>query len=249
MFSNKTPPAAIAVLLAANLGAPAGAAVDHAAEYAACLTLAARAPTEALDSARSWEELGGGNAARHCAASALFTLRRYEEAALAFDELAAEIGGVDRGLTASLYEQAGRAWLLAGETLEALTDFALAIGLDPERADYYVARAYAHAAREDYDSVLADLDRAAALDPAHPEVPVLRAGALRFRGELAAALGEAEQAVALAPGNPEAFLERGNIRWLQGDAAAAARDWHQAIALAPDSAAAGSARRNLARQP
>ena len=241
-----------AIVLAASMlvvGSPAPAAeIDHAAEYQACLALAGRTPTDALESARSWEELGGGNAARHCAATALFTLRRYREAAIAFDELAAEIA-VDRGLTAGLYEQAGRAWLLAEEALEALADFTLAIALEPERADHYVSRSYAHAARQDYPSVLADLARAAELDPVHPEVPLLRAAALRFQGDLPSALVQAEQAIVLAPGNPEAFLERGNILALQGDAPAAARDWRQAIALAPDSVAAGNARRNLARQP
>lgn len=223
--------------------------IDHGAEYDACMLLADRAPTEALASARSWEELGGGNPARHCAAIALFNLRNYAEAAARLEALAVEIGGVDRYLTAGLHDQAGRAWLLAGEAVAAQAALGAAIALTPEDAELYIARSYAHAARKDYASALADLNRAGELAPGLAEIHLLKAAALRFSGNATAALAEADRAVATAPANPDVFLERGNIRWLLEDIEGAQGDWTQVLSLAPDSSAAQSARRNLARIP
>ena len=258
MPSHKSHPRArfavpLALALAALL-APAGEVfadgrIDHSAEYDACMLLADRAPTEALASARSWEEVGGGNPARHCAAIALFNLRNYEEAAGRLEALAIETGGVDRHLTAGLHDQAGRAWLLAGEPVAAQAALGDAIALTPEDAELYIARSYAHAARRDYGSALADLTRAGELAPGLAEIHLLKAAALRFSGNAPAALVEADRAVATAPANPDVFLERGNIRWLLEDIDGAQSDWAQVLSLAPDSAAAQSARRNLARRP
>ncbi len=242
--------AALVMMALAGAGeAVAEDRIDHSAEYDACMLLADRAPTEALASARSWEEVGGGNPARHCAAIALFNLRNYEEAAARLEALAVEIGGVDRALTAGLHDQAGRAWLLAGEPVAAQVALGAAIALTPEDAELYIARSYAHAARQDYSSALADLTRAEELAPGLAEIHLLKAAALRFSGNAPAALIEADHAVAAAPANPDVFLERGNIRWLMEDFAGAQSDWSQVLSLAPDSAAAQSARRNLARKP
>lgn len=240
-------PLLMAVALACAGTAAAEPGIDHSAEYDACMVLAARAPVDALASARSWEEVGGGNAARHCAAIALFNQRDYDEAALRLDALAGEIGAVDRPLTAGLFDQAGRAWLLAGEPIPALSALGQAIALTPGDAELYIARSYAHAARENYRSALDDLRQAEALAPGQSEIYLLKAAALRFQGDAAGALAEADRAVATAPGNPDVFLERGNIRWLLEDHDGARGDWSQVLALAPDSAAAQAARRNLAR--
>ena len=250
MPSHKTLSRSLAALALLVSGAAfAEGPIDHSAEYNACMLLADRAPADALASARSWEEVGGGNPARHCAAIALFNLRDYAEAAARLEAIAVEIGGVDRPLTAGLYDQAGRAWLLAGEPAAAAVALASAIALTPADPELYVARSYAHAAREDYTAALDDLTRAEALAPGLAEIHLLKAAALRFGGDAPAALAEADRAVAAAPGNPDVFLERGNIRWQLDDVEGARTDWTQVLALAPDSAAAQSARRNLARIP
>ena len=222
------------------------AQIDHSAEYDACMVLAARAPSDALASAQTWEEAGGGNPARHCAAIAQFNLRDYRGAAMRLDALALEIGTVDRPLAAGLNDQAGRAWLLAGDQIAALAAFGQAIALTPDDAELYIGRAYAHAGRQDYRSALDDLRRAETLAPDSAEIHLLKAAALRFQGDVSAALAEAERAALAAPGNPDILLERGNIKWLLQDQDGARRDWSQVVAVAPDSAAAQSARRNLA---
>ena len=237
----------MAFALASAGGAVADTRIDHSAEYDTCMVLAGRAPSDALASARSWEEVGGGNAARHCAAIALFNQRDYSEAAMRLDALAMEVGTVDRPLTAGLYDQAGRAWLLAGKPGAALAALGQAIALAPGDAELYIARSYAHAARRNYRSALDDLHQAEALAPGLAEIHLLKAAALRFQGDATNALAEAERAVATAPGNPDVFLERGNIKWLLEDHDGARRDWSQVLSLAPDSAAAQAARNNLAR--
>ena len=239
--------ALMAFALACAGSAEAEPGIDHSAQYDACMVLAGRAPVDALASARSWEEVGGGNAARHCAAIALFNQRDYGEAALRLDALAEEIGTVDRKLTAGLLDQAGRAWLLAGEPESALEALGQAISLSPGDAELHIARSYAHAARQNYSSALDDLRQAEALAPGMSEIYLLTAAALRFQGDATGALAEADRAVAAAPGNPDVFLERGNIRWLLEDHDGARRDWSHALSLAPDSSAAQAARRNLAR--
>ena len=248
MARHKSIAAGLAVALVA-LVEPAASQqpIDHGAEYDACMLLAQRAPEEALSSARSWEEAAGGNAARHCVAIALFHLRRYIQAAVLLEELAAEDAGLDRALTAGLLDQAARAWLLAGEPEPALAALATAIALSPDDAELHLAIAYARAARSDYAAALRDLERAEALAPDHPEIPLLKAAALRFLGATASALAEANRAVAAAPGNPDTYLERGNILWMMEDFDGARRDWEQVLSLAPDSAAAGSARSNIIR--
>ncbi len=239
----------VAAAIAASGATQAQVQIDHSAEYDACMLLAGRAPTEALASARSWEEAGGGNPARHCAAIALFNLRNYEEAAGRLEALAEEIGAVDLTLTAGLHDQAGRAWLLAGEPGAAMVALESAIALTPQDAELYIARSYAHAAQRDYVAALQDLNQAESLAPGLAEIHLLKAAALRFHGNAAAALEEADRAAAAAPADPDVYLERGNIRWILEDFEGAASDWGQVLSLAPDSAAAQAARRNLARLP
>ena len=65
----------VPLLLAALAVTPARAAeIDHAEEYAACMALVEEDAEEAFETALAWESMGGGNAARHCAAVALIGL-------------------------------------------------------------------------------------------------------------------------------------------------------------------------------
>ncbi|MEE8270183.1 MAG: hypothetical protein V3R98_00425 [Alphaproteobacteria bacterium] len=231
------------------LGGPAEPAFgDPAAEYETCMALARRAPGEALGRAEAWEAEGGGNPARHCAAIALLHRQDYRAAAIRLDELAAELEARDPPLTVDLLDQAGRAWLLAGEPAWARAALDRAVALRPADAELYVARSYAHAAMESYEAALADLARADTLAPGRAEIPLLQAAAYRYEGRLEEALAAVERALALDGGNPRIRLERGNIRWLLDDREGAREDWRRTTVLAPDSAAATAARNNLGRQ-
>ncbi len=57
---------------------------------------------------------GGGAAALHCEALALTALHRYGDAAVKLDQAAIIAPSGQRDLRIALYDQAGNAWLLAG---------------------------------------------------------------------------------------------------------------------------------------
>ena len=48
------------------------AGLGQTREYGACMRLARVSPTEGFETALSWSDAGGGGAAKHCAAVALF---------------------------------------------------------------------------------------------------------------------------------------------------------------------------------
>ena len=61
-----------AMVLFSGSPAPAQSETDHEDRYAQCLDLVRQAPAEAAAAALDWEQDGGGNGARHCAALAQF---------------------------------------------------------------------------------------------------------------------------------------------------------------------------------
>jgi len=54
---------------------------ENAANYQLCLSTARTYPEQGFELAGRWEGLGGGEAAKHCAAVALIGLHQYPEAA------------------------------------------------------------------------------------------------------------------------------------------------------------------------
>lgn len=240
-----TRPLAVGLVLAA-LGAPVQAD-DPAARYQACMDQARSDPNAALAAANAWEQDGGGNPARYCAATALLNRQDYRPAARSLNELAGELAAIDGRRAAGLYDEAGRAWVLAGNPERAIAALDTAIGLRPNDAGLYVARSYARVAQEDYWAAVDDLGRASELAPGNAEIYLLRAAAHRYLGNYELALDDAERALAHAPGNPEALLERGDDRLLRGDTAGARADWEQVKSLAPNSPAAAAASINLER--
>ena len=105
-------------LVLTMIGAPAHAAsvlenVGIKQRYEKCLSLANLNPTEALRSATEWSRAKGGAPAEHCLAMVLTELKRYPEAAARLDALgrAPDMGN----LRATVFDQAGNAWMLAGE--------------------------------------------------------------------------------------------------------------------------------------
>lgn len=233
-------------LILAALAAPARAD-DPAARYQACIEQAQRDPAAAFATATAWEQEGGGNAARHCAAVAQFNREDYRAAARSLTELAGEIAAIDAGRAASLYGEAGRAWVLAGSPERAIAALDAGIALRPRDAGLHVVRSYARIAQEDDWAAIDDLDRSLELAPDNAEIYLLRAAAYRHLGNYDLALDDIERTLARAPGNPEALLERGNIRRLRGDTAGARADWEQVKTLAPGSPAAQAAEVNLER--
>ena len=119
------------------------------ARYEHCLNLAASNPAAALGVAGEWIKDKGGAAAEHCSAVALVGLKRYPEAGARLDALAAA-PGVGGNLRASLFDQAGNAWLLAGDAAHAVTSFQAALALSASDPDLYADLARAEAMRMDW---------------------------------------------------------------------------------------------------
>jgi tetratricopeptide (TPR) repeat protein len=216
-----------------------------AATYDRCLKLAKQNPGAAQSLAQTWHERGGAHPADHCAAVALFGLKRYKEAAIRFEALAQAMTTAPAALRADVFDQAGQAWLLAGDPVRAYAAAGQALGLQPNDPELLLDRAEAAASAGYFDKAIADLDRVLKVDPSRLEALIYRASANRLLDRLDPALADAEKALAQAPNSVAALLERGNIRQLKGDPTGARADWERVGQLAPGTQADMAAKANI----
>ena len=243
-------------LLLATAAEPAGSptrpagprnAEADAATYDRCLKLAKQNPGAAQSLAQTWHERGGAHPAEHCAAVALVGLKRYKEAATRLEALAQAMTTAPAGLRADVFDQAGQAWLLAGDAVRAYAAAGQALSLQPNDAELLLDRAEAAASAGYYDKAVADLDHVLKADPSRVEALIYRASANRALNRLDAALADVEKALAQTPNSVPALLERGNIRRLKGDLNGAREDWERISRLAPGSQTDMAARANIER--
>ena len=212
--------------------------------YERCVQLVQRNPQEALTAANAWQGQGGDGGAVHCAALALVSLGRYPEAARRLDQLGHEnFGGASQ--RATIFDQAGNAWLLAGRGGEAMESFSSALALSPSDPDLLADRARSAAMLGDWKAADSDLSAALARDANRADLLVLRASARRALGRAADARNDLEQALRIVPNYPDALVERGSLRFETGDANGARSDWQAAVARAPNSAAGRAAQQHL----
>jgi tetratricopeptide (TPR) repeat protein len=225
---------------------PAGSsAEDNAATYAYCLKLAKVDAAAAQRLAAEWRARGGAHPADHCAAVALIDMGKYREGATRLDELARAMVRAPAELRAEVLDQAGQAYLLAGDPGRAYTSAGEAVALRPADPELRIDRAEAAAAAGQFDRAIGDLDFVLAADPNRADALVYRAAADRTLDRLGAALADIERALAQAPDSAAALLERGNIRRLIGDPDGARRDWRRVGWIAPGTEADRAARANL----
>lgn len=236
---------ALLVFLLAGLVAPAaGQPIDPAAEYDACMAEARRDPQSAFDRATGWRGLGGGEAAEHCAATALIGIGQYAEAGRRLEALA-QASRRPPAFRAEVLSQAAQAWMLDGNAGQAEALLAVAVAIDPGNPDLRIDRSFAFAALGRYEEAVQELDRAIKLAPGRAEAYAYRASARRLLDDLGPAAADAERALSLDPNSPEGLLERGILRRLRGDNAGARADWMRIIAAAPDSDPARAAQANI----
>lgn len=232
-------------LSSATAAFAAAPAVGDARRYRVCLADANANPGVALKDALQWGNSGGGVPAQHCAALALVGLGRYGEAATRLDGLARSSALPDRRFRTTLFEQAGNAWLMAGDGAKAIASLSSALALSGGDADLFTDLARAQALRKNWGEVDADLSAALQMDPRRADLLVLRASARRALGRLKPALADIEAALKLRPGDGDALVERGLLRKQVGDMGGARRDFQAALKSSPSSATAASARSNL----
>ena len=215
-------------------------------DYERCMGLAMIDPARALAEARAWAEAGGGDASRHCAATALIQLGEPERAAEPPEELG-RTALAPADARAALLAQAGQLWLLAGRPDRAYAAATLGLAARPGDPDLLTDRAIAAASQGRFEEAIEDLSRVIDLRARRAEPLVLRASAWRQAGQPGLAADDLARALALDPASPEALLERGLLRRDQRDLAGARADWEAVNRQAPQSAAAALAREHLAR--
>src|ERR1700744_2209341 len=144
------------VLVCMALTAPALSAETAGQRYVSCLRTANLDPGRALTLAREWSKAKGGAPADHCAAVSLVELKRYPEAATRLDALgrAPDMGA----LRPEIFDQAGDAWMMAGDPNKAVASFSNALTLSASDADLYADLARAQAMRKAWVFVRADRD-------------------------------------------------------------------------------------------
>jgi tetratricopeptide (TPR) repeat protein len=230
---------ALLLCLPVTAGAAIGIARPQApsAHYRSCLSASGIDPNAALIDAQAWEKSGGGVPAGHCAALALVALKRYPQAAGKLDQLAADRGVPDLSFRAQLYDQAGNAWLLAGDGAHAVQSFQASLTLSAGDADLFADLARAQAMRRNWHEVDLDLNAALQLSPRRPDLLVLRASARRALQHYAEAHADLEAALKLKPGDGGALMESGLLRKELGDMGGARRDFQAALKSGGETAA------------
>ena len=241
--------AAIAVMAAAVSHAPAiaqEAGFLGNREYKICLGLAAREPEQAFEHSLRWQDSGGGEAALHCSAVALFNIGHFDQAAERLEALAKKMPDeTPPSVVAEILAHAGIAWQQHGDLDKALAVQNGALELSEANPDILTDRAVTRFGRFEYWEAIDDLNQALFLAPARPDILTLRASAYRHVDAYDLALEDADRALKLEPDHPEALLERGNIYRLQDRADDARTDWLRLMTIHEGRPAAEAARRNL----
>jgi tetratricopeptide (TPR) repeat protein len=220
-------------------------AAPSASQYEACLNRAQGDPSGALMLASAWAKSGGGAPAEHCAAVALTGLRRFTEAGARLDALGRSPATGDEAMRTAIYDQAGNAWLLAGQPDRAIGSFSAALAIDPLDADLLADRARANAFKKNWARAESDLTAALLVNPDRADLYVLRGSARHGMGRRADARADFEQALRLQPNNADALVELGTAKLEAGDVSGARGDWQRVVNTAPGTAAAESARQHL----
>lgn len=228
--------------VAAN-AAIGGEAADRA-HYRRCLADSSANPAIALADAEAWVKVGGGVPAEHCAALSLVSLKRYAEAGARLDRIASGRAALDVEFRIALYDQAGNAWLLAGEGAKAVQSLTGALTLSAGDPDLFTDMARAQAMVRNWHEVVLDLNAALQLNPRRADLLVLRASARRALKQYAEARGDIAAALKLKPNDGDALVESGLLRKQLGDLNGARRDFDAAL-KSGSGAAVAVARENL----
>jgi tetratricopeptide (TPR) repeat protein len=209
--------------------------------YGDCTAMVDRAPATAEKKAAAWQLNGGGPAAMHCHALAYYALRRYEEAARVLDALGRN-RDVPAGERATLFDEAGSAWLAADKPGQAVTSFSAALASRPNDLSLLASRARARGAIRDWSGAETDLSAALAQDANRADLLVLRASARWAQGKKALAAADIVRSLEVYPDYPPALVERGKMKYTAGDLVGAKRDWQSAASRGQGRTAADAKR-------
>lgn len=199
--------------------------------------------TKALTRARKWLVEGGGAAAQHCEALALFDQERYEEAANLLETIGDRVFKEDgvgifasqnkELLTLQLRYTAGKAWVAAKKLDRAYNIYSVALlALEegsPLSYDIYVERALVQLAREEYQRAVDDLTIALGINAEKIDAFLFRAEAFRKMGEHFKARLDLNEGLHISPNQPDLLFESAvNYRMLR-DNEKARLEWQKLI--------------------
>jgi tetratricopeptide (TPR) repeat protein len=222
---------------------------DAKARFSECIDLAAADPAKGEAAALKWLGEGGSYLARQCRGVALANQKRWDAAALAFEEAAREADAVKEGRSPDFWAQAGNAWLAAGDPdkARAALDTAIDAGslLGVALGEAHLDRGRARVAGGDMEGARSDLDRATGYAADDPLSWLLSATLARRMQDLPRAAKDILEALKRSPDDASVQLEAGNIAALRGDVPGARAAFARAIELAPGSTQAEAARKAL----
>jgi|GEM_PF-639030 len=210
-------------------------------KYLACLKQIEQDPKAALDQAREWLIAGGGVAARHCEANALYMSGTVKPAAEKFEQIANDLD-IGEGLSdfalaqksrlkAEVLFQAAIAWQDAEQLDKAYSNLSTALvdakeyqglyqDLLLERGQLQMSRGEYKAAREDFSLMLDE-------NAENFEAFFLRAVAFRLDRKYTEARLDLKAAEAIDSNRPEIMLEQGLIYFEQDQHVQARQSWQQ----------------------
>ena len=240
------------IVLLISLAAAAPLAADaEATRFERCAALANDNPAAALDEVSIWRIAGGGILARQCSGLAYAAQKRWQSAAIAFEQAAKAAEAERDGRAARLWVQAGNAALAGNDAVNAriYLDSALASGTlkADEAGEAHLDRARARFAGQDNNGARSDLDAALKLAPADPLAWLLSATLARKQGDLQRAQRDIIEATRRSPDDASVAAEAGNIAMMSGAEEEARTSWAEAVKLAPASPAGKAAAAALAQ--
>ena len=146
---------------------------------------------------------------------------------------AIEYMSLDRPDLAKAYYSRGTEYASQGAYDRAITDYNMAVQLDPKHVSAYYNRALAWSAKGESDRALADYDAALKLNPRDLSAWIGRGAESIAKGDYRRAIADYEEALRINSESPQAYFGRGRARLYAGDFMMAASDFYRAHDLEP----------------
>ena len=144
---------------------------------------------------------------------------------------------IDKSVESSkTYIDRGKAKADKGEYFEAISDYDMAIQLEPANAKSYHYRGRAKDGLEQHAAAIVDYDKAIGLNPAAAYLYSSRGWAKYRLGQHAAAIVDYDKAIGLDPDAAYLYSNRGRVKAGFGQQAAAIADLDTVVRLDPDAA-------------
>lgn len=221
----------------------------QAKKYQECLSLVEVDNAAGLAEARKWYLVGGGVAAQHCEALALYEQDRFSEAATLFDDVVGKLSrdenvndfasGNKNNLIMQLNYLSGLAWHSAGDFDRAYNSLSASI-VDLTKGvaygyDVFIQRGLVLVSSEKYQNAVEDFQRALEINDERIDAYLFRAETYRKMGEHLKARLDINVALSLKPNHPDVLFESGINYRMQHNDEKAMVEWEKLIKDYPNS--------------